>query len=350
MSDAPLPGNEAERLAALSAYAVLDTACEVAFDNIVGLAALVAESPISLVSFVDADRQWFKARVGIDERQGPRQSAFCAHAILTPFEPLIIPDARADPRFAANPLVTGKAAFRFYAGFPLVDPQGYALGTLCVIDRKPHALSELQYKMLAALADMAMTTLELHRATGQVQQAALRDGLTGLPNRTALFTAITESIEAQRVRHAPFSLAFLDLDGFKGINDQHGHAIGDAVLVEIAGALRRLLHEGGFVARLSGDEFAVLLTGDHHRAAFTMEALRQEVAHRMVARGWAVTASIGLAHFANAPGGGEAALAIADRLMYSAKAAGKNRVVVEICEAPMAWPLGATSVSRLALS
>jgi PAS domain S-box-containing protein len=158
----PVPPNEAERLAALSQCEILDTAAEKIFDDFPNLASHICQTPIALVSFVDAARQWFKAKIGIDASQFPREVAFCAHAILKP-DIFIINDTFADKRFAKNPLVLSEPHIRFYAGVPLVTSDGHALGTLCVIDRVPRQLSVEQQEALRVLARLAVTQLELRR-------------------------------------------------------------------------------------------------------------------------------------------------------------------------------------------
>ena len=134
--NAPLPTNEAERLAALKEYHVLDSETEQSYDDITALAAHICEAPIAMVSLVDETRQWFKSRVGLEQQQTPREVAFCAHAILQS-KPFIVRDATKDRRFADSALVTGEPHIRFYAGIPLTNPEGLALGTLCVIDQQP---------------------------------------------------------------------------------------------------------------------------------------------------------------------------------------------------------------------
>jgi len=164
MLQAPLPPNEAQRLAALYDYAILDTLPETAFDDLTRLAAHICEMPIALISLIDSDRQWFKSSVGIEETETPREIAFCAHTILEP-NLLIVPDAAQDPRFADNPLVTGVPFIRFYAGMPLVTPDGYALGTLCIADQVPRDLTLAQQDALRTLGRLAVTQLELRRQT-----------------------------------------------------------------------------------------------------------------------------------------------------------------------------------------
>lgn len=148
MNNAPLnPDNENDRLSALKNYNILDTVNEKEFDRITQLASLICDTPISLISLIDESRQWFKSRVGLDVPETPRDISFCQHAILKE-EIFTVEDATEDTRFKNNPLVTGFPEIKFYAGYPLVSPEGMALGTLCVIDKKPRKLEENQRRAL----------------------------------------------------------------------------------------------------------------------------------------------------------------------------------------------------------
>lgn len=163
MPDSSPPSDrERSRLAALRALDILDTPPERAFDDMTRLAALVCETPVALVTLVDAERQWFKARVGFALEQTSRDASFCAHAILQP-DVLVIEDATKDARFASNPLVTSEPHIRFYAGAPLVTPSGEAVGTLCVIDRVPRSLDATQMMALETLAQQVASQLELRQ-------------------------------------------------------------------------------------------------------------------------------------------------------------------------------------------
>ncbi len=175
-----LPANETLRLAALKSYQILDTAAEAAYDDIVQVASFICQTPIALVSLIDKDRQWFKARVGLDTTETARELAFCAHTILQQ-NTMIVEDATRDDRFAQNPLVTGSPGIRFYAGAPLVTPDGFGLGSLCVIDRQSRQLTPGQISALEALARTVVTHLELRRTSANLA-AALANArtLTGL--------------------------------------------------------------------------------------------------------------------------------------------------------------------------
>jgi len=158
----PTLPDEPQRLEVLAQYGILDSAAEQEFDDLTRLATYIAATPIAAVTLIDADRQWFKSRIGMDEEQTTRDIAFCAHAIAGR-ELLVIPDARADARFADNPLVTGTAHIRFYAGMPLVSPEGHALGTLCVLDRVPRRLTPDQEEALRVLGRQVNMQLDLRR-------------------------------------------------------------------------------------------------------------------------------------------------------------------------------------------
>ncbi|HUA36946.1 MAG TPA: GAF domain-containing protein [Candidatus Sulfopaludibacter sp.] len=168
--NAPRANNETERLAALKEYRILDTGVEQPYDDITTLAAHICQVPIATISLVDEARQWFKSKVGMTRQQTPREMAFCAHTILQR-EPFVVRDARKDRRFTDNALVTGEPYVRFYAGFPLINQEGLAVGTLCAIDRKPRKLSAHQQKAMQALVRQVMALLESRRVSVHLADA-----------------------------------------------------------------------------------------------------------------------------------------------------------------------------------
>ena len=167
---APFPKNEKQRLKVLWQYSVLDTMPEEIFDDLTELAARICEAPVAMITLVDEDRQWFKAKVGVSINETSRDISFCAHAITQPGL-FIVPDATQDERFARNPLVKSDPKVRFYAGAPLVSPDGYALGTLCVIDKVPRELRPEQKQALRILARHVVSQLELRRRSNELADA-----------------------------------------------------------------------------------------------------------------------------------------------------------------------------------
>ena len=169
---APTPKNEKKRLQVLWQYDILDTVPERVFDDLTELAATICEAPIALITLVDENRQWFKSRLGITANETSRDVSFCGHAIMED-KLFIVPDAVHDQRFARNPLVLGDPKIRFYAGAPLVTPDGHALGTLCVIDKVPRTLRPEQKRALEILSRHVMTQLELRRRS--LELASVRE-------------------------------------------------------------------------------------------------------------------------------------------------------------------------------
>ena len=187
MISADLHPSECERLQTLLRYEILDTADDKAFDELTQLASSICQTPISLISLVDDHRQWFKSKVGIDAPETPKNIAFCSHAILQEkiFE---VPNALDDQRFCDNPLVTGTPDIRFYAGAPLIAPNGLAIGTLCVIDSEAKTLNENQRQMLTALAKQVISQLELRLRSHQLERMNRE--------RDQLFTMISHDLRS----------------------------------------------------------------------------------------------------------------------------------------------------------
>ncbi len=160
----PIPVDETSRIKALKEYSILDTLPEKEYDDITQLASQICETPISLIGLIDENRQWYKSKYGIDGNESPRSVTFCGHAIINPYEIMTVKDSRLDQRFHDNPNVTGEPKVVFYAGIPLVSPEGYALGTLCVVDHKPKELTHSQILALKALSNQVVSLFELRKS------------------------------------------------------------------------------------------------------------------------------------------------------------------------------------------
>lgn len=332
---APSPRDELARLEALRALAILDTPPEQAYDDAVKLAASACGTPIALVSLIDEARQWFKARVGLDVTETPRDQAFCAHAIRDPGHLLVVPDASRDVRFADNPLVTGKPDIRFYAGAPLVTQRGLALGTLCVIDRVPRMLAPDQAESLAALARMVVSQMELRRvnaelvrANAQLSELSFTDSLTGLPNRRALELRLAEEISRTQRHDGPLSLMLFDVDNFRSYNDEFGHTQGDDLLCCVAEILRHDLRQSDMVARYGGEQFVVVLPETLQEGACLLAERYRERIEAANFPGRKVTVSIGVAVWHPRFERTEEFMDAADQALYVAKSNGRNRVEV----------------------
>ena len=326
--------DESARLEALSSYEVLDTPPDPRVDVFVRLAAQVFDVPISLVTLVDSDRQWFKAAHGLDgRRETPRDIAFCHHAIRTPDQVMVVEDATRDTRFAANPLVTGNPGIRFYAGAPLTDRDGSAIGTLCIIDRTPRTLDEAGRKRLADLAMGVSSALDLHRSNARLQHAATHDPLTGLANRS-LFGPRLESAALAACApgaESPCGVLSIDLDRLKALNDRLGHAGGDQVLRTAAERIQGAVRTGDLVARLGGDEFAVLLAAPltPDTPLRVSERILEAFAEPILVDGREVVFGASIGH-AMAPlhgKDGKSLLRASDKALYRAKLQGRGRAV-----------------------
>ncbi len=320
MFDSRLHDDDA-RVAALHRLDVLDTAVEEPFEKIVSLIRTVLGVPMATVTLVDRDRQWFKARLGLDQQETPRAVSFCTHTIQQR-EPLVVIDARSDPRFATSPLVLGPPCIRSYAGIPLRTPEGYNIGSLCAMDTRPREFSASDIAILQNFANIVCDELEL-RLIAQV------DHLTGALTRRGFVEQAEREMARARRYGRPSSIVMLDLDHFKSINDTHGHAGGDQVLMRITEIAKVALRPSDVLGRLGGEEFAILLPETHGDEALVVaERLRESIArhpiHVSSGTTIGVTASFGIAALTGDHAGVPAWLESADTMLYAAKSAGRN--------------------------
>ncbi|AJC44577.1 sensor domain-containing phosphodiesterase [Xanthomonas sacchari] len=229
--------DEPQRLNALRQLCLLDTPADQVFDLVTQLASRYLRVPIALVSLIDEQRQWFKSRVGLEVPQTPRSQAFCAYAIHSP-ELMVVPDARQDPRFCDNPLVTGPPFIRFYAGAPLLMADGASLGTLCVIDTEPrHEFDEVARRTLQDLRDLLMVRIDTLRNSGFV------DALTGLPNRSRFNDDLTMWLSLQTADHHDTAVAIdvCGIDYFRDMVKALGWEYAEGYLLATRDRLRKAL-------------------------------------------------------------------------------------------------------------
>ncbi len=344
---------EAFRLEDLRSFHVLDTPPEQAYDDLVQLAANICDTPKALISLVDEDRQWFKARVGVQILQTPRCDSLCALAIQEPDRLLEIPDARHDPRLAHFPWVRAEPGLRFYAGAPLVTAAGAALGTVCVMDTVPRELTTRQRASLQALARQVVELLNLRRARAELefvlgeqhvrhqqlelqqrrieqlnqdlQEQTMVDPLTALKNRRALDSALDHEFARSERSKVPLCVLMIDADHFKPYNDAYGHLAGDQALMLIGLAIKSQTRVYDHVARYGGEEFCVILPDTPLPAGLLVaERVRQSIRaveglRRQMSCSIGVACSEGVA----TP---KKLLEFSDRAMYLAKQGGRDRV------------------------
>ncbi len=258
--------DERARLAALYQLEILDTPPERPFDDIVAVAAAICDTPIAIINFVDADRQWGKALIGLESSEAPRAASFCAQTIQETDGMLVVPDTLKDPRWADNPQVVGDPGLRFYAGAAVVTGDGLAVGSLCVADTtgprelSPRALAGLTAlaRQVGVLLEMRDQSIRLAAAYKQLHSLAITDPLTGLVNRTYFEHSLWLALRGRERSGRPLGLLFCDVDGLKTVNDRLGHPAGDALLRAVAQRLRQSGRGADVVCRFGGDEFVVM--------------------------------------------------------------------------------------------
>ena len=317
--------DESRRVQVLHSYHLLDTPPEPAFDDIANIASLMCGTPIAMVSLIDSDRQWSKARVGMEQAQLPRDQAFCSHAIRTPMSIMEVPDASKDPRFMFNPLVIGEAGIRFYAGAPLLSPSGAALGTVCVIDRVPRQLTPAMTRGLQALARQAGELLALRRANSDLETLNLSvmemqveleqhqikledenaeliqsnsiDPATGLNNQRAFEKALPEELLRAERNQSRLALLLAEIDNFELFARDFGAVAKDDALRRVAKVLKTQARGYDTLACLDSDSrrFAVLIPGADDAELIAVATRLHRALATMKPVGRALRVSIGAA-------------------------------------------------------
>jgi diguanylate cyclase (GGDEF)-like protein len=310
-----IPSAEQARLSTLRSLNILDTPPEERFDRLTRMAKRLFRVPISLVSLVDEDRQWFKSCIGLSASETSRDISFCGHAILGD-DLFIIPNAIEDERFKDNPLVLNDPSIRFYAGCPIRAMDGQKLGTLCIIDQEPRYFDKEDLEALVDLASMVEQELA-------AMQLATVDELTHISNRRGFMLLAQHSLNLCSREKMNASFIFMDLDNFKPINDRFGHAEGDRALIAFAQQMKSAFRDSDIVARLGGDEFVVLLTNSDIQGAeklITRFRQRLDSVIEESSCGYAISFSYGIVEFdAEKHQTIEALFAEGDSIMYEAK-------------------------------
>ena len=325
MDDSKLT-DEVARLAALHRYEVLDTEPEEPFDKITALVRTVLGVPISIISLIDAKRQWLKSVLGPVPKEIPKELSFCTHTIQTR-APLMISDALADKRFAQNSAVTGSPYIRSYLGVSLETPDGYNIGALCAIDVVPREFTPQEIETLKSFASIVVDALEL-------RNLARLDQLTGAVTRRAFLEEVRKTISRSKRYGHHASIIMFDLDHFKQINDRYGHAAGDAVLRAVGGACIALSRDYDSFGRLGGEEFAILLPDTADGGALAAAERYRETLATLTIPGYpalSITASFGIASLTPGTDAGQW-LAMADIALYAAKRGGRNQCRVSPLE------------------
>ncbi len=316
---------ELERLAALHGLSILDQPRNLDLDGMARLTSYVCGTPVAVINLIDADRQWQAAAYGTEPSQVARSQSMCDRSIESD-DVTYVPDATLDERFADNPHVTGELEhIRLYVAAPLVLASGHTVGTLCAYGPEPAELTGLQVDRLRDLAALTVRMLELRKAAGALALAAARDPLTGLPNRTMFEDALHRAFARRRRGGTAPGVLFLDLNGFKAVNDRFGHAAGDAVLRIVTERLLDSVRDSDVLSRYGGDEFVVLVEDATPEALDLLaHRLHQALSGPIEVEGeqmGVVGASIGVAMPEGSQDTAVALLARADAAMYQRKPA-----------------------------
>ncbi len=295
--------------------------------DIIQLASYICDAPVAMVTKADDTELHLIAKLGITGHSVLRRESFCGYAMEAPDAVMVVPDASLDCRFNTHPMVASSPGYRFYAGSPLIDPEGFVIGTICVFDYVPKQLSQRQIDSLQALSRQVIAMLELKKLSEQLHLTSLTDALTGVNNRRAFDQKFdTEFARWQRTGQS-FVLALIDIDHFKSFNDSFGHAAGDQALSQVASLFQSHCRNYDFFARYGGEEFVLILPGTDTASAYkTLEKLRLVVANH----DWPLrqlTVSIGLAS-SDIFNDKKQQLEAADKVLYKAKTQGRNQSCV----------------------
>ena len=337
----PIPQNEVRRLEVISRLHLANTPNQREFDDVTNLARNITNSPISLVTVVDKDSQWFLSHQGLDVHETSRSISFCAHAIIGS-ELLEIKDAMCDWRFKDNPLVVGNPNIRHYAGVPLILDSGEAVGTLCVFDIVTKELTSTQKTALRTLARSVVNEIELLRKIAKLNQTLERnvslesqisappalDPLTHLPNRSTLVDRLNQQLLLTKRHPKKVAVLLINLDHFSVINNTLGSTAGDEAIAQVASQLKNHLRASDTLARLGFDEFAVVLPDIHSAEDAMLVSKKMHKALNQTANlnghHYLIKGSIGIALFPDHSDKSETLIQQSHLAVQSAKQSGGN--------------------------
>lgn len=359
---APSPtNNEQLRVQDLAKTRLLDTpACE-HFDNLLELCKQLLGVSMASIGLLDSHRMWFKSSVGLGFDECQRKASFC-NEIVAQGEPLMVPNAAKDPRFAQLPMVTGAPHVRFYAGVPLRSGRGFKLGTLAIYSSTPRTCSAQDLLALLSFATQAEALIEKH----ELGLAALTDALTGIHNRRYFDERASEAVSAAHRDAKPLSVIAFDVDDFKQVNDTYGHSVGDQALIAIANSVTKQIRRPDVISRVGGEEFHVLLPNTDTEGAVRIAQRLREAVHEASLKvraqlpsgcigdegrhltnsrlndssakiptssaAFKLSCSFGIAQLERGEAHIDHALKRADAAMYKAKGCGKDRVICNVRE------------------
>ena len=333
-----VPANETERLIAVRSLMAWRDIAAPELDALAELGRLIFRAPLVAVTVIDEDWQYIAASSGFEFSGCTRDHSMCTHVVYAG-RPLAVSDLAAHPSFRDLPYVSGSPHFRFYAGAPVEPEPGLAVGAFCILDVEPRHLSEAELAMMAHLGSVAGVLLRLQRSNVTLKRdkttlatAAMTDPLTGFYNRVALTSIVEDMVSAAVADGRDMGAIYMDIDGFKTVNDRHGHLVGDDFLVEAARRIRSVIRGVDLPVRLGGDEFALFFAGPSDARGMELIAQRLVEAFREPFKLHDVaiqaSASIGIAL---APSHASSRLELsrnADIALYEAKARGKDQYVI----------------------
>jgi diguanylate cyclase (GGDEF)-like protein len=345
MMEPPKPENETERLEALKKLKVLDTPPEERYERITRIVCHSLNVPISAVSLIDEGRQWFKSIQGLEVSETPRSVSFCGHAILTE-EPTVVPDAYKDSRFKDSPLVSEDPKIRFYAGIPLTIEDNIRVGTLCAMGQEPREMTEDNLAALKDLAKMVQSELEalviseahqsLLEELKDAELAALIDPLSRLWNRAGGDKLFDRELEIVKRKGSPISIAMLDIDHFKTINDENGHDVGDEVIRFVSRTILSSLRPYDVACRWGGDEFLIIFPEcDKESLSSIMERLYKSLRSSIETPNGLISVKISVGACVVRPGSYRKAaplIKLADKALYEAKEKGRNQYAIVLAD------------------